>query len=60
MIFGSVPSPTIGPKTGARKANVVLAAAERNFRERTKVSMKASGDYDVLFTDGSTPRPTAR
>jgi putative membrane-bound dehydrogenase-like protein len=44
-------------KTGTRKANVVLAAAERNFRERTKVSMKASGDYDVLFTtDGSTPK----
>ena len=44
-------------KTGARKANVLLAAAERNFRERTKVSMKASGDYDVLFTtDGSTPK----
>ena len=44
-------------KTGARKANVVLAAAELNFRERTKVSMKASGDYDVLFTtDGSTPK----
>ena len=44
-------------KTGARKASVSLAALEKNFRERTRVSMKASGDYSVYFTtDGSTPK----
>ena len=44
-------------KTGARKASVALLAAEKNFREQTRVSMKASGDYSVYFTtDGPAPK----
>jgi len=47
-------------KTGARKATANLAATQRNFRDQTRITLTADGNFRVRYTlDGSPPNATS-